>query len=157
LLSSPSLQSRVEDANTLSSSRSSPHHGRFFGPLDPILSVSRPYDAVMPLCHLLPHRAHAIETSRADHCRAPCRPHQIPWVGQLVVAARGGHKKGIPYPEPPILKPHIRPSSASPLLLLFLQLVLATLPPAHLTHLSRSSPSKLSLRLHPRLRGEARK
>jgi hypothetical protein len=38
-------------------------------------------------------RAHAIETSQANHGRAPCRPHQIPQLGQLTVAAHNSHKK----------------------------------------------------------------
>jgi hypothetical protein len=78
LLSSSSLQSQAEDTNTLSSSRSSPHHGRFFGPLDPTLLVSRPYDAGMPLCHLLPRLRSCRWHVTGWHCRAPCCLHQIP-------------------------------------------------------------------------------
>jgi hypothetical protein len=75
----------------------------------------------------------------------------------MTVAACCGHKREALYPDLPILKPHIRPRSTSPLLLFFLQLVLATLPLAHLSHLFRFSLSKLFLRLRPRRRQEAQK
>jgi hypothetical protein len=73
------------------------------------------------------NRTHAAETPRADHCPALCCPHQIPRLVYMTVAACCGHKREALYQEPPILKPHIRLSSASPPLLFFLQLVLATL------------------------------
>jgi hypothetical protein len=157
LLSSSSLQSQAEDTNTLSSSRSSPHHGRFFGPLDPTLLVSRPYDAGMPLCHLLPRlrscRWHVTGWPLSSSVLSTPDTRLVKWSLQ----PRGGHKREALYPEPPIRKPHIRPSSASPLLFYFLQLALATLPLEHLSHLFRSSSSKLFHRLHPRRWEETQK
>jgi hypothetical protein len=70
---------------------------------------------------------------------------------------RCGHKKGSPLPSTADNKHRIRPSSTSPSLLFSLQLVLATLPLAHLSHLFHSSPSKLFFRLRPRHQEEARK
>jgi hypothetical protein len=72
----------------------------------------------------------------------------------MTVAARCGHKMEALYLQPSILKPHILPSSASPLLLFSLQLVLATLPLVHLSRLFRFSPSQLFLRLRWRRREE---
>jgi hypothetical protein len=82
-------------------------------------SISRSYDAVTPPCHLFCNRTHDTETSRADHCRAPCCLHRIPrWLNDRYSPA--AVIKGNPYPEPPMRKLHFCPSSASPPLLFWL-------------------------------------
>jgi hypothetical protein len=42
-------------------------------------------------------------------------------LGQLTVTARSGYKREALYPEPPMRKLHVRPSSASPPLLFILR------------------------------------
>jgi hypothetical protein len=55
-------------------------------------SVSRLYGAMVPLRHLFCNCTHNAETSQADHCRAPCCPHQIPrWLNDR--CSRSGYKR----------------------------------------------------------------
>jgi hypothetical protein len=106
-------------------------------------AVSRPYDTVTPLRHLFPQLCSQRQDLTDWPCWVPCCPYHIPgWVSRPL-QPRSGHKREALYPEPPMRMLHVRPSSASPPLLFFLQLALATLPLAHLSHQFHSLPSEL--------------
>jgi hypothetical protein len=121
------------------------------------VSVSRPYDAVTPLRHLFPQPCSGCR----DLTGWPLSSSVLSTPGIRLVKwslqSRNGHKREALYADPPIRKLHVRPSSASPLFLFFLQLALATRPLEHLSHLFHSSPSKLFFCLHPQHWEEARK
>jgi hypothetical protein len=108
-----------------------------------------------PLCLLFHNRAHATETSQADHCRARVATTRFIGWFRGPLQPHYGHKREVLLPRTTDTKPRIRLSSTSPSPLFFLQLVLATLPLAHLSRLLHSSPSKLFFRLRRRRRGEA--
>jgi hypothetical protein len=125
-------------------SRSYPHHGQFFRPLNLIcvsVTTERRRDATPPsfsttvLTTLRPHGSTFVElvlsTPDTRLVKRPLQP-------------RSGLKGEALYPEPLMRKLHVRPSSASSPFLFFLQLALATLPLAHLPRIFCSSPSKLS-------------
>jgi hypothetical protein len=78
------------------------NHGQIFGPLDPFVSVPRSYDTVASPCHLFSRdHDHIVETSRADHYRAPCGnrriaplvPTSVAWDDRCVPLS---YKKGNP-------------------------------------------------------------
>jgi hypothetical protein len=104
--------------------------------------VSRPYDAVMSIRHLLPQPYSRRRDPTSWPCWAPCCLHQIPgWLNDRYRPA-AVIKRNL-YPEPPMRKLHFHPSSALSLFLFF-QLALATQPLKHLSHLFHYSRARCS-------------